>query len=158
MKRNVRPATKKDFDELKTPAAKKILKHVLSPLEQAVILHNSKPFKFKFSGVFVYVSGFACKQLLLDVTQKLHLVNHLMQKDRLSPGIAFALRETLDDPAEVLSLNPRLRNRLCRIKCYTMFAIMQKGKQYFHEQNFSDQFVRTIQALFAKHGCSNLFK
>ena len=68
------------------------------------------------------------------------------------------LREVMDDPQEVLSLNPRLRNNLLRLDCYTLFGISKKGRRYFtREQKFTKNNMAALDALFAANNCSHLF-
>ena len=89
---------------------------------------------------------------------KIQLVTDLAEKERLTLHIPYKLRETLDDPAIVLSLNPVLRNRLCRIEMYTLFKISQKGRAYLKQKKFTDSELQKIDAVFAKYKCSHLFK
>ncbi len=137
---------------------KGILKHVLSPLEQAVMRSKSNPFIYNVEGIDVYISRYSSKQLLLTVQQKLELIFAAHEKDQLSPGIPIKLRETFDDPQIVLSLHPLLRKRLCKLECYSLFTIMQRGRKYFTEdQNFRKQNMKTLDDLFSKYKCGDLF-
>lgn len=158
MQTHLKPAERKVLNYLKRAASKKSLGLVLSPLEKAVLTSASQPFNYRFNGITVYISMQACKQLLTAVVEKLRLLNFLIQRDKIRPHIPFELREVIDDPREILSLSPRLRNKLCELECYTLFAISKKGRRYFVvKQKFSKPAMQTLDALFAKHKCANLF-
>jgi hypothetical protein len=157
MKTNLKEL-KQEISKLNTAANKRYLKHLLSPLEQAVLRHAFQPFRYKIDSVFVYISATACKKLLVGLIHRIQLMNHLVDKDKQSTGIPFNLRETFDDPAIILSLHPTLRNKLCRLECYTMFSIIKQGKQYFIEKGFGIKAMQTIDTLFTKYNCSKLFK
>lgn len=147
----------KEAAKLTTPLVRSYLKHVLSPLENAVILHKFQPFRYRFGSIFIYVSNRACNQIIFGILPKIRLINHLIEKDKKSKGIPFKLRETFDNPSIILSLHPILRNKLCRLELYSMFAIMQKGKAYLTAKKFSEANLQTLDALFAKYKCSHLF-
>src|SRR4051812_9762092 len=123
MKTQLKPSVRKVLNELKRAAAKKTIKPVLSPLEKAVFNHAGQPFNFSYNGISIYISLHACKQLLVAVIDKLRLLNLLLKNDKARIHIAFKVREVVDDPREILALNPLLRNRLCALECYTLFAI-----------------------------------
>jgi len=135
------------------------LKYILSPLELAALRHNYKPFNYKFVGEFIYISGFACKQLL-DITKtQVSFFTNRVQRENESKDIPRKLRETFEDPVEILSLPAYTRNHLCRLQCYSMFKIMILGRQYFLDRKeFGKQSMKMIDGLFEKHGCKHLFK
>jgi integrase len=91
---------------------------------------------------------------------------YLFPRMRESPGknakynkMRLAMKVKFDDPAVVLFLHPQLRNRLCRLELYSLFVIMQKGRNYFlKDQKFSKGAMKTLNALFAKYNQSSLFK
>lgn len=150
--------TEKDIASLKTGTAKVLLTPVLSPLEQMALNKKWQPFIYKIKEHEIYISGFDCKQLLITTTKKLQLLTAAVTKNRLAEGIPLKQREAFDDPKMVLSLHPLLRNRLCKLECYNLFTIMQRGRSYFvEEQNFSKQNMKTLDALFAKYNCGHLF-
>lgn len=157
MKTNLKEL-KQEISKLNTAANKRYLKHLLSPLEQAVLRHAFQPFRYKIDGVFVYISATACKKLLAGLIHRIQLMNHLVDKDKQSVHIPFNLRETFDNPTIVLSLHPILRNKLCRLECYTLFSISKCRKSFFIEKGFSLRSIQTIEALFTKYNCSKLFK
>lgn len=137
---------------------KGILKHILSPLEQAVMRGKSDPFTYNVEGIDVYISRYTAIQFLLTLKRKIELINAAFEKDYLSKDIPVKFRETFDDPKIVLSLHPLLRKRLCKLECYSLFIIMQRGRKYFIEkQKFSKQSIKTLDTLFAKYKCGNLF-
>ena len=149
---------KHDLAVLRTKRSKAILKHILSSLEQTAMRHSYQPFTFNLDGVRVYISSNTCRHLITITTQKAELLLHAIQTEKLAQGIPHKLREVFSDPKLILSFPPRLRNRLCRLQCYTLFAIMQKGRSYFaDEQKFSKKAMQTLDGLFKEHGCSNLF-
>lgn len=150
--------TAKDIASLKTAAAKSLLTPVLSPIEQMALNKKWQPFVYKIKDHEIYISGFDCKQLLISTTKKLQLLTSAVTKTRLAEGIPLKHREAFDDPKIVLSLHPLLRNRLCKLECYSLFTIMHRGRSYFvEEQNFSKQSMKTLDALFAKYKCGKLF-
>lgn len=150
--------TEKDIASLKTREAKVMLTPVLSPLEQMALNKKWQPFTLKIKGFPIYISTFDCKQLLITTTKKLQLLTAAVTKTRLAEGIPLKHREAFDDPRIVLSLHPLLRNRLCKLECYSLFSIMQRGRNYFaEEQNFSKQNMKTLEALFTKYKCGDLF-
>lgn len=137
---------------------KSMLKHVLSPIEAAVMNGKSDPFFYKLEGMEIYLSRYTSSELLKTVKRKVELVVAAHRKDQLSINIPLKLRETFDDPKIILSLHPLLRNRLCKLECYSLFSIMQKGRNYFiEEQNFSKQNMKVLDSLFSKYKCGDLF-
>jgi len=135
------------------------LKHILSPLELATLRHNYKPFNYKIEGVSVYISGFACRQLLQFTKTQVTFFTNRMERENKSKDIPRKLRETFEDPAEILSLPAYTRNRLCNLQCYSMFKIMILGRKYFLERKeFGKQSMKVIDGLFAKYSCDHLFK
>ena len=163
MKNNLKQARsvvkEADLPFTKPKPALQTLQHILSPLEQAALLHHNKPFTYIVDGASVYISGALSQHLAKLVTQKQELLTHTIHKENLSKNIPYSLRETFDDPRIILSLAPRLRNNLCRLECYTMFAIMQKGRSYFAgEQKFSPLAMQVLDALFVNYTCGELFK
>lgn len=148
----------KDVASLKTRAARILLNPVLSPLEKTALHQKWQPFTYKISDLNIYISGLHCRHLLISTLNKLQHLNAAVTKDRLSQGVPIKYRETFDDPKIVLSLPALLRNKLCKLECYNLFSIMQKGREFFeNEQKFSRQNLKILEALFAKYKCSNLF-
>lgn len=148
----------KDITSLKTRAARVLLTPILSPLELTALNKKWQPFTYKISDLNIYISALHCKHLLISTLHKLQRLNAAITKDKLSQGIPINLRETFDDPKIVLSLNPALRNRLCKLECYTLFTIMQKGKAFFNEQKFSKSQMEAIEEIFMKYKLAKLFK
>jgi len=135
------------------------LKYILSPLELAALGHSYKPFNYKIEGVFVYISGFACKHLLDFTKAQVTFFTNRMERENKSKDIPRKLREAFEDPAEILSLPAYTRNHLCKLQCYSMFKIMILGRQYFLDsKEFGKKSMKTIDGLFAKHRCLHLFK
>lgn len=133
------------------------LRHILSPLEQAVLKENYKPFVYNYNGIGLYISRKAAGQLMDYARHKIEFVTTLVERERLSTGIPLKQREAFDNPRLILALPPRLRNRLIRLGCYTLFAVMQKGRGYFEEQGFSPPVIRRLEGLFGEYGCEGLF-
>jgi len=134
------------------------LKHILSPLEQAALQHQYKPFVYNYEGISIYISRRSCKQFMDYATDKITFLTSLIELERLSVEIPIKHREAFYDPRLILALPPRLRNRLVKLGCYNMFFIMQKGKSYFQdEQGFSSITIQRLDALFSKYKCSHLF-
>lgn len=132
--------------------------YVLAPIEQQAIHHRYQPFMYKAPGFRLYISGEACKFLRETAEQKIRMLHSLIEKDKISKNIPLHLREVFDDPQIVLSLPPRLRNRLCTLECYCLFTIMQRGRSYFAtKQNFSPGHLKTLDGLFANYHCGDLF-
>ncbi len=137
---------------------KSSLKSLLSPLEEAVLYGNSNPFVYKLGDTGVYISRYTAAELLHCISRKIELVKAARKKDELAKNIPLKHRETFDDPKIVLSLHPLLRNRLCKLECYSLYAIMLKGRTYFmKEQNFSKKNMQILDGLFAKYKCGDLF-
>ncbi len=158
MKDKVKQPQEDVFEIIKDTSAKKLLAPILSPMENAVLRHVGKPFTFTFEGASVYISGRNCKKLLHTITYKAGLFNAMLAQERDRKDIPYKLREVLDDPAVILSLHPILRNRLSRLECYTMFALVSKGRDYFiKEKNFGKPAMKTLDELFAKHKAGHLF-
>lgn len=135
------------------------LKYILSPLELAALRHNFLPFNFRFEGKFIYFSSPACKQLMDFTRSKIGFVINRIERERKSVGIPLKLRNTFEDPAEILGLPDYTRKHLCRIECYTMFGIMVLGREYFlNRKEFGKQSIKVIDDLFIKYRCGHLFK
>lgn len=159
MKKKVKQIEIYDLAELKTVHTTRYLKYILSPLEQAALRHNYKPFNYKIEGVFVYISGFACRELLDFTKTQVTFFTSRMERENKSKDIPRKLREVFEDPAEILSLPAYTRNNLCRLGCYSMFKIMILGRQYFADRKeFGKQSIKTIESLFEKHKCEYLFR
>ena len=157
-KQNVKQTKSNALTILDDRKSQQYLKHILSPLEQAALRHNYKPFSYKFEGASIYISGFACKHLLDISKTKISFLSHRIDLEDKSSKIPLKLREVFENPAEILSLPAYVRNRLCDLQCYSMFKVMVLGRQYFIDgKEFGKQSIKTIDELFAKHGCSNLF-
>ncbi|PBQ33893.1 hypothetical protein CNR22_19590 [Sphingobacteriaceae bacterium] len=150
--------TAKDIASLKTKAAKVLFTPILSPLELTALNKKWQPFTYKIADLKIYISALHCKHLLISTLHKLQRLNAAVTKDKLSQGIPIKLRETFDDPKIVLSLIPPLRNKLCKLECYTLFSIMQKGKAFFEQHKFSAANIAALENLFMKYSCSKLFK
>src|SRR4051812_35540593 len=127
-----------DLALLRTKRSKQVLKHILSPLEEAAMRRNYQPFTYNLDGARAYISASMCRHLVRATTQKVELLRLAIEKDELAKNIPYKLREVFDDPRIILSLPPRLRNTLCRLECYTLFTLIQKGRSYFVDgQKFS---------------------
>lgn len=151
------PLEKSDLASLKKAQSSKLLKHVLSPLEEAAFKHGFQPFTYNIEkGVSIYVTHFTCRQLLSKTKEKLDLMLNCTDKMHYFKDIPVKYRDAFDDPRIILSLPPILRNRLCRLDCYTLISILKCGRQYFVE-NLRAGEVKHIDALFAKYKCSHLF-
>lgn len=158
-KQNVKQTKGNALIILEDKKSQQSLKHILSPLESAALRHNYQPFSYKFEGAFIYISGFACKQLLDFSKIKISFLSNRIDLEIKSRKIPHKLREVFENPAEILSLPAYTRNRLCDLQCYSMFKVMVFGRQYFLDRKeFGKQSIKTLDDLFAKHGCGNLFK
>lgn len=139
--------------------SQEVLKHILSPLEQAALTSNYRPFIYKDYGVSLYISQHSCKLLIESTTQKATLLCKIIEQESLSKGIPIKHREVFHDPRLVMALPPRLRNQLFRLRCYTLFTILQKGRSYFmDEHKFSPLAMQRLDRLFVKYKCLRLFK
>lgn len=151
------PLEKADLASLRTAQSRKILKHVLSPLEQVAFKNGFQPFTYTVEkDVSIYVSHFTCRQLLSKTKEKLDLMLNCSDKMHYFKDIPVKHRDVFDDPRIILSLPPVLRNRLCRLDCYTLISILKHGRKYFIE-NLRVGEVKHIDALFKKYNCSTLF-
>jgi hypothetical protein len=143
---------------LKAAKAFGLLKHLLSPLEEAAFNHAYKPFSYIICGHRLYVSAWGSKELLESSCRKLQILETLECQDRLCATVPLKHREALFDPRIILSLPPRLRNRLCRLGCYSLFAIMQRGRRFFEvEEGFTAHAINTLDQAFEKHQAKHLF-
>lgn len=157
MEKKLYPIEKEDLASVKAAQSRKILKHVLSPLEEAAFKNGFQPFTYTVEkGVSIYVSHFSCRQLLSKTKEKLDLMLNCTDKMHYFKDIPVKYRDAFDDPRIVLSLPPILRNRLCRLDCYTLVSILKLGRNYFIE-NLRAGEIKHIDALFKKYKCSNLF-
>lgn len=148
-----------DFYRELGPKERQHLKYILSPLELSALRHNYKPFNFRFEGQFIFMSTFACKQLLELTRSQISFFTNRVQRESKSENIPRKLRDVFEDPAEILSLPAYTRNCLCRLGCFSMFKIMILGRQYFlNRKEFGKKSMQIIDDLFVKHGCSKLFQ
>lgn len=148
-----------DFYRELGPKERQHLKYILSPLELSALRHNYQPFNFRFEGQFIFMSTFACKQLLDITRSQISFFTNRVQRESKSEKIPRKLRDLFEDPEEILSLPAYIRNALCRLECYSMFKIMILGRQYFVDRKeFGKKSIETLDGLFAKHGCGNLFQ
>lgn len=158
MKRIITQAEKDALAAVNSKSTQAILRHVLSPVEQAALRHSFQPFRYTLNGAKIYISAANSRQLLHGIMLKIEQLTFIVTKEQSSRQIPLRLREVFDDPAVVLSITPIVRNRLCRLECYTLFSIMQRGKTYFIEKGLGKQAMQTLEALFSKHEVSHLFK
>lgn len=157
MEKKPYPIEKEDLASVKAAQSRKILKHVLSPLEEAAFKNGFQPFTYNVEkGVSIYVTHFTCRQLLSKTKEKLDLMLNCTDKMHYFKDIPVKYRDDFDDPRIILSLHPTLRNRLCRLECYTLISILKHGRKYFAE-NLRAGEVKHIDALFKKYKCNNLF-
>lgn len=144
---------------LKQARTQRILKEALSPLELKATRHPYMAFSHKLYGHTVYVSAVDSKAIMYIVIQKLNVLNNMLEKGRILYEVPVKKRAAFDDVRIVLALPAITRNKLVRLGCTTLLEIMQKGKSYFiNEQKFGKKVMKTLDGLFAKYGCSNLFK
>lgn len=135
------------------------LKYILSPLELSALRHNFRSFNFRFEGMFIYFSSPACKQLMDFTKAKISFFTNRLDREKKSVSIPRKLRDTFEDPAEILSLPAYVRNNLCRQECYTMFQIMILGREYFlKRKEFGKKSIQTLDNLFASRKCSHLLQ
>lgn len=136
----------------------KFLKQILGPLELSALRHNYQSFNYKFEGHFIYISGRACKQLLETTKTQLSFFTNQVEKQRHMRNIPRKHREVFEDPAQVLSLTPYLRNKLCSLQIYSLLRIMILGRSYFENHKaFGPKSIKTLEDLFEKYGCGHLF-
>lgn len=159
MRNKFLPLEKGDISSLKSAHSRKILQHVLSPLETAAFQHIYKPFNYEIEkGKTIYITHYTCKQLLLNTQHKLDLLLNSTTKSIYFNRVPVKHRKAFDDVKIILSLYPILRNKLCRLGCYTLLCIMKRGRKYFEkEQGFGNGEMKTLDGLFAKYNCSHLF-
>lgn len=135
------------------------LKHLLSPLEEAAFAHAYKPFNYSMRGHSLYISAWGCRELMESTSHKLKTLETLEYQDRLCATVSPRHREALFDPRVILSLPPRLRNRLCRLECYSLFAIMRKGRAFFEkEQRFTASAMKALEQAFKIREAKQLFQ
>ncbi|PBQ30545.1 hypothetical protein CNR22_01755 [Sphingobacteriaceae bacterium] len=135
------------------------LKQILSPLELSALRHNYQPFNYKFEGHFIYISGRACKQLLETTKTQLSFFTNQVEKQRYMRSIPRKHREVFEDPAQVLSLPPHLRNKLCNLQIYTLLRIMILGRSYFENHKaFGRKSIKVLEELFENYHCGHLFR
>lgn len=159
MEKKFYPIEKADLASLKTAQSRKILKHVLSPLEEAAFKNAYQPFTYTLEkGISVYVTHYTCKHILNKTREKLDLLLNCTNKMVYFKDIPSKYWETFDDPRIVLSLPPVLRNRLCKLECYTLLTIVRRGRKYFLEQGFSPATLKTLDKVFAKYKSEKLFQ
>jgi uncharacterized protein YcgL (UPF0745 family) len=136
-----------------------LLAHSISEVEKAALLHDYQPFYYQMDSRLVYFTASACKTLRENTEQRLALVRHRIHIEEKSGNIPPHLREVFEDPCEVLSLPTYARVNLHKVECYTLLRIMLAGRQYFVNQpKFGRKTMKQINELFARHGCSWLFK
>lgn len=158
MKRIIDQAEKDALAAIHSKPAQALLHHLLSPIEKAAFRRGFRPFRYNLNGVKIYINRFQCRQLLFIIKDKLELVTFIVRKERDSANIPLHLREVFDDPAEILGLPAQTRNRLCAIECYTMYATMQLGRDFFKTwPGFGRKSLAALDMLFAKHDCTHLF-
>lgn len=154
-----RPEKKANFLSTLRKEEELCIKHCLSPLELSALRHNFQPFTYKIIGSSLYISRHTCKQLLVNVKNNLSFLTNQLQKERVCKDVPAKHREAFEDPREILSLAPYLRNRLCKLDCYSMLRIMLLGREYFvNRKEFGPKSIKLIDGLFAKYQCSHLFK
>lgn len=159
MKRIIEPAEKAALAAIHSESAQAILRHVLSPIEKTALRHSFQPFRYNLNGVKIYINGYNSRRLLYSIKDKLDQLNFILTKEQKSVNIPLHLREVFDDPAEILGLPAQVRNRLCAIECYTMYAAMQLGRNFFvNWPGFGKRSVAALDALFSKHNAQHLFK
>jgi hypothetical protein len=143
---------------LKQAKTLRILKQSLSPLELEATRHLYKPFSYKVYGHMVYVSSVDSKAIMFTVIQKLNVLNNILEKHRLLNAVPIKHRNVFDDVRIILSLPAITRNKLCALGCVTLLDVMQKGRAFFiEEQKFGKKAMQTLDGLFAKYGCNQLF-
>jgi hypothetical protein len=160
MKTTLMPLAKGDLSSLKSAQSRKILQHVLSPLEAAAFRNIYKPFDYEIEkGKSIYITHYTCKELLRSTAHKLDLLLNSTTRSIYFNRVPAKHRKAFDDVKIILSLYPVLRNKLCRLDCFTLLSIMKQGRKYFsEEQKFGKGEMQTIDRLFAKYNCSHLFK
>ncbi len=159
MKNNLNQAEKYALDAIQSDASQALLKHILSPMEKAALRRGFQPFYYNLNGIKIYVNGHSSRRLLFIVKHKVCLLTFTVEKERKSIDIPLHLREVFDDPAEILGLPAQTRNRLCAIECYSMYTVMQLGRNFFETwAGFGKRSLSALDALFAKHEVTHLFK
>ncbi|MGZ4061407.1 MAG: hypothetical protein ACXVP0_00480 [Bacteroidia bacterium] len=159
MKRIVEQAEKDALAAIHSEPAQALLRHVLSPIEKAALRRGFQPFRYNLNGVKVYINGYNSRRLLYRIKDKLDQLNFIVNKERNSANIPLHLREVFDDPSEILGLPTHVRNRLCTIECYSMYAVIKLGRDFFKNwPGFDKRSLAALDALFAKHNSENLFK
>lgn len=143
---------------LRTKRSKQILFHIISPLEQAAMRHNYQPFVYKLDGARIYISARVCHHLAHLASKRAELIHSAVVEQHAAKKVPLKLREVFDDPRIILSLHHSIRNRFCKLECYTLLTIMQRGRAYFIEQHFGKRAMQTLDHLFEKYGCTRLFK
>lgn len=159
MKNKLSSLTKGDLSSLRSAQSRKILQHVLSPLEAAAFQNKYNPFNYEIEkGKRIYITHYTCQELMRSTLHKLDLLLNSTTKSIYFNRVPVKHRKAFDDVSIVLYLHPVLRNKLCRLGCYTLLSIMKRGRKYFaEEQAFSKGEMKTLDALFAKYNCSHLF-
>jgi hypothetical protein len=159
MKNSSKKDLRKTLASIKKGKLREDLKHILNPLEQAALQHHYKPFVYNYEGIQLYISRRSCMQLMDYATDKITFLTNLIEQERLSTGIPVKYREAFNEPRLILALPARLRNHLVRLGCYTLFAIMQKGRSHFvDEHKFSVLSMQRLDVLFATYKSGHLFR
>ncbi len=149
----------KFFELYSSRKAKRYLANLVSPLEAALIKNRFQPFVFIFDGSPVYINAFRCKQLQKQMSESIMLFAEISDKENKSANIPFELRDTFDDPAELMELPYNTRQQLVKLEVYNMYYMQQLGRGHFVKlPGFGIESVKAIDLLFKKHQCSHLFK
>lgn len=158
MKENLIEELTYSLAKINTRQNRRLLNYILSPLEDAALRQPPDTFIYRINRRKIYISVRARQQIISGIVNKLSLLHYIIKDDHLKAGIPSNLREVFDDPAEILYLHYAIRNRLCRLDCFTLFSILEKGRDYFiKEQNFGKGAMKTLDVVFEKYGCGHLF-
>lgn len=150
---------KEEIAALRSKTTQTLLRHVISPLERAALKNSFRPFIYQLTDVKLFISAAKCRRLLESIDEKSSLLDVIINENRRKAIVPLRLRKIFDDAAVIMSLKPVLRNKLCLLECYTLFAIMEKGREYFvNQKDFSPADLKVLDSLFAMRKCSRLFK
>lgn len=156
---NNRRANKNDILTLLDADTEQLLKHLVSPIETAAMKHHYQPFIYDLNGVKVVVPDIACKFFIQLYYEKANLLAAIISENRRKVKVPIKLRKTFDDPRVVMSFDPDLRKKVCKLECYTLFSIIEKGRDYFlNLKGFGKDSVKGLDMVFRRYNSSHLFK
>lgn len=138
---------------------RRILKHILSPLELAALRHDYKSFVYPYNGIDVTIGSEENKALLCFSCDKIKFFTRVVTKVRA--GQAHKLprhKKFLSSNIMAHHLPVYLVNRLRGQGCETIFHIAKRGRKRISQmRGIGKAALNELDKLFTKNGCPNLF-